>query len=338
MTKNVDPKDAPSADPADTGDAAPRQRATPTLPPLRELPWAVIITALSICAVSILAFRVVWTLFVLSPEGRLTDHDAMLGAQRGQTALWPTFYAVLEAISTPFLVIVVLGSFALGLLRRRWIVAIQVVLLVGGSNLTTQLLKQNLLELPFDDPLPAVSNSLPSGHTTVAASLAVAVLFTVSRRWRPLTAVLGLAYAAIVGITTVIGQWHRPSDVIAAYLVVAAWAAIVCVIISLDGKEVFVAQQDKSGWDSGRPASRAITTTAAMFVAVALIGALAAIFGYLRTSALDEPAQSSGELTVAFVGGAAGIITIAALVFAGLLVLRSMADRQLEQTSAPSES
>lgn len=343
VTENLDPQTELSADlpPQDTPEVnqpAPTGAPAPTLWPLRQLPWAAIASALLAFLVSILAFRQLWNMFVVSTAGRLTDHAAMLGGERGQISIWPTFYAVLEAISIPFLLIVVLGSFALGVLRRRWIVAIQVVLLVGGSNLTTQLLKQNILELPADDPLPAVANSLPSGHTTVAASLAVAVLFTVSRRWRPLAAVLGMTYAVLVGVTTVIGQWHRPSDVIAAYLVVAAWAAIVCVIISLDGREVVIANADASGWESGKPASRAIVTTAAMFVAVALIGALVAIFGYWRTSGLEEPAQSGSDLTLAFVGGAAGIVTVGALVFAGLLAVRSMADRRLDQTTALPES
>lgn len=343
MTENLDPQTAPTAEPPaeevqQTAQPAEQTPAAPRLTPAHQVPWAAITSALLMFVVSIMSFRLVWNMFVVSAEGRVADHAAMLGAERGQTAIWPTFYAVLEAISIPFLLIVVLGSFALGVLRRRWIVAIQVVLLVGGSNLTTQLLKQNILELPADDPLPAVANSLPSGHTTVAASLAVAVLFTVSRRWRPLAAVLGMVYAVLVGVTTVIGQWHRPSDVITAYLVVAAWAAIVCVIISLDGREVVMANADASGWESGKPASRAIVTTAAMFVAVALIGALIAIFGYWRTSGLEEPAQSGSELTLAFAGGAAGIVTVGALVFAGLLAVRSMADRRLDQTIALPES
>ena len=66
-------------------------------------------------------------------------------------------------------------------------------------------------------------NSLPSGHTTMAASAAAAVFLMVSPRWRPLAGFLGGSFAVATGVSTLINQWHRPADVVAAFLVVGAF-------------------------------------------------------------------------------------------------------------------
>src|SRR6476660_9933969 len=65
-------------------------------------------------------------------------------------------------------------------------------------------------------------NSLPSGHTTLAASAAAAVFLMVSPRWRPLAGFLGGSFAVATGVSTLINQWHRPADVVAAFFVVGA--------------------------------------------------------------------------------------------------------------------
>jgi hypothetical protein len=57
-------------------------------------------------------------------------------------------------------------------------------------------------------------------------SLALALVLVVPARARPAAAVGGFAYAALVGIGVVTAGWHRPSDVVGAYLVVTGWAAV----------------------------------------------------------------------------------------------------------------
>lgn len=110
--------------------------------------------------------------------------------------------------------------------RRREVVA--ALVLVAGANLTTQLLKMTLeharhkawehgIELPW-------ANSFPSGHTTAAASIAVALLFVVPARHRFSAAAGGMLLTAAVGLSVVILGWHYPSDVLGGLLVVATWA------------------------------------------------------------------------------------------------------------------
>jgi membrane-associated phospholipid phosphatase len=109
--------------------------------------------------------------------------------------------------------------------RRREVLAAIVV--VAGANLTTQLLKTTLeharhkafehgIELPWPD-------SFPSGHTTAAASIAVALLLVVPAAHRLGAAVAGVALTAAVGFSVVILAWHYPSDVLGGLLVVGTW-------------------------------------------------------------------------------------------------------------------
>lgn len=114
----------------------------------------------------------------------------------------------------------------IALLRGRPRGALAAVLLVVGANVTTQLLKVLLahprVKLAISGD-PFEPNTFPSGHTTAAASIAVAYAFVAPTALRNLTLTLGAAFALAVGASVVVIGWHYPSDVLGAYLVVACW-------------------------------------------------------------------------------------------------------------------
>jgi PAP2 superfamily len=115
---------------------------------------------------------------------------------------------------------------AIALLRGRPRGVLAAVLVVVGANVTTQLLKVLLahprVKLAISgDPLEP--NTFPSGHTTAAASIAVAYAFVLPAALRDLTLALGAAFALAMGCSVVAIGWHYPSDVLGAYLVVACW-------------------------------------------------------------------------------------------------------------------
>jgi membrane-associated phospholipid phosphatase len=129
----------------------------------------------------------------------------------------------LAALLVLLAAVVVLG---LRLGRRREVLA--AVIVVAGANLTTQLLKTTLeharhkaIEHGIELPWP---NSFPSGHTTAAASIAVALLFVVPARHRLAALLAGGALTAAVGFSVVVLAWHYPSDVLGGLLVVGAWS------------------------------------------------------------------------------------------------------------------
>jgi membrane-associated phospholipid phosphatase len=59
------------------------------------------------------------------------------------------------------------------------------------------------------------SLSYPSGSTVGAAALAVVAVLATPPRWRPLTAVIGAAYAVWMTVAVVALGWHYPTDALA---------------------------------------------------------------------------------------------------------------------------
>jgi membrane-associated phospholipid phosphatase len=190
-----------------------------------------------VCGILLVALYVV---AVRTHWGQTVD-DAALDGRTTRANVLAATDRVLNTISIASLA---LGSAAIMLVavaRRRPHLAITAAAVILGSNVTTQVLKKILLDRPDlvgpADPL-GLLNSFPSGHSTVAMSLAVGLLIVVPARARPLAALGGLVYATLVGAGTVTAGWHRPSDVAAAYLLVMAWAgACLALLIMTEGVE-----------------------------------------------------------------------------------------------------
>ena len=132
------------------------------------------------------------------------------------------------------------GSVAVSLLvcvmlaavRRRFDLALGAAVVIAGADLTTQVLKNDLFTRAGLGHGP---NSLPSGHTTVALSIALAAVIVAPSAWRSIVAIGVSATATLVGVATVLGRWHRPSDVVAATFVCLLWAALGLLTAALVG-------------------------------------------------------------------------------------------------------
>jgi membrane-associated phospholipid phosphatase len=105
-------------------------------------------------------------------------------------------------------------------------VAVASVVLVGGANLTTQVLKV-VLAHPRYQPILGYQQvgptAFPSGHATAALSMACAFALVVPRPWRPTAITLGALATLAVGCSRVIQHYHYPSDVLGGWLVAAGW-------------------------------------------------------------------------------------------------------------------
>jgi membrane-associated phospholipid phosphatase len=111
--------------------------------------------------------------------------------------------------------------------RKQAGLAVAAAAVIAGANATTQALKAVLQRpemLGVKSPLGA-GNFFPSGHATLAMSLALAALLVVPTRARGVVALVGALFAASVGVATLTIGWHRPSDVAAGFAVAMAWAA-----------------------------------------------------------------------------------------------------------------
>lgn len=261
----------------------------------------------------------VWRVFVGTYTGQLLDQAAFEGAELGRTRLWRLAEPVLDVISVPFIAAVLVVSVVVALVRRRWLLAGQVVLLIAGANLSTQLLKYAVLDRPDLEVGDRLANTLPSGHTTAATSCAIALLLVVPRRFRAATAAGAALYAAGTGVSTLIGAWHRPGDVVAAVLVVLTWT---CVARALG-----------PAGSAGTPADhRRETTAATMLLVGAGVATAAAVVAIQSTlDALHRvPDQfhstgleSRADLLTAYAGGSLGIVAaVCAAIGLVLLLLR----------------
>ena len=260
--------------------------------------------------------------FVGTATGQALDEAALAGAEIGPDSLWNVAGPVLEIVSVPFLVAVGVTAIAMAAVRRRPMVAWQVVVLMLGANLTTQLLKATVFDRPDLDIAGRPYDSFPSGHTTVAAAVAAALILVVPVRGRPVAALVGAGYTALTGVSTLVGGWHRPSDAAAAVLVVLAWTCIAMLV----GSAAPVAVYDVVPGPGGRvPGARGTAGVVGLLVVGTLgTGAIAAL-GVVRTSAAGD-ATDPDVLALAYLGGAAGITSVALAAVATILVLLSVTE------------
>ncbi|MGP5071749.1 phosphatase PAP2 family protein [Arthrobacter rhombi] len=178
-------------------------------------------------------FSLAYGAFVLTATGQQADDDALLGA----TAFLDSDTARAAALSflnqLPLIsgIVALVALLAAAILRRDLQAPIVAALSFGAAVGSTQVLKHLVLVRPNLGISEATGNSFPSGHTTVATSALIAVFLVTSPRWRPLIATCGGLYAAVTGISTFALGWHRPSDVVAAYLVAGFWGLLAGLII-----------------------------------------------------------------------------------------------------------
>lgn len=179
------------------------------------------------CALGALA---VWLAAFALPLGRRLDGAALdaFGAV-ARPRLEPSIQGIANLAGPPGLIVIGSSIICIALLRRRWMMAALVPLILLAANLFTHLAKPSLahpriVELAgIDTAYPA---SWPSGHATVAMSLALCAVLVAGPRLRPVAAALGAAYAIGVGYSLVVLGWHLPSDVLGGFLVAATFALL----------------------------------------------------------------------------------------------------------------
>jgi membrane-associated phospholipid phosphatase len=172
----------------------------------------------------------VWIVAFTIPAGRELDASALDAfTVVAQPPLHPSIEGVVALANLLPLIAGSLALVAVALLRRRWLMAAIVPFILLAANLATQVLKPGLA----DDRLVAFYGvegtypaSWPSGHSTVAMSLALCAVLVVGPRLRPLAALLGAGYAVAVGYSLVALQFHLPSDILGGFLVAATFTLL----------------------------------------------------------------------------------------------------------------
>lgn len=216
---------------------------------------------------------------LLTVVGRHLDRSALFAEAAQDLGIARESGRLLATISVASIGLIVLLAIAVALLRDRPRAALGAALLVVGANLTAQILKPLLGRA---DPLGGetarrdvgefLGGAFPSGHAAAALSLGLALVLVSPPALRRLAAAVALAYGVGVGIATVAMGWHFPSDVIGAFLITVAWAALAALVAGDD--------------DTGRYPSGAAPAIGAVF---GLVGGLALLAIGARSNLSDVP-------------------------------------------------
>lgn len=269
----------------------------------------------SLALANVVLFVLVASLSVGTIRGQMLDTIALAGNSIGREQIRAPLNTALNAISVGSLILVLILVGAIALARKRYSLAIMAVVLVAGSAATTYVLKSYLitrLDFGVDPERASAPNSLPSGHAAAAAAFAVGLVLVVPPRVRGLTSVLGATYAAVVGIATLSSGWHRPSDVIASYLIVGGWAAGAGLLLVLAQRPTaVVSSRDRAGWSFGA------TLVCGLALLITGIATLYYVFDRMSTP-IEE--MDASLLSMGYLGSALAIAGAAYLMMAVVLV------------------
>lgn len=153
---------------------------------------------------------------------------------------WVIGWNVLCTVFSPVAIrIVVIGGIVWAAVRRRWWLALYLVVGVELPGLVTVLAKA-LADRPRPETalVYASSTSFPSGHalgTTAAvlALLAVGLPLVRPRARRPLV-VVGIVVILAVGVGRVVLNVHHPSDVVAGWALGYLWFVVTLPLLARD--------------------------------------------------------------------------------------------------------
>jgi len=264
-----------------------------------------------IAAACVVLLGILYVFAVRTSWGQRLGDAALGGRVVERPRVQHAMRELLDTISISSIALLGLGIVAIALFRGRFHLAVAAGAVIVGSNVTTQLLKKAVLTRPAliaSSALPD-GNSFPSGHATVAMSLALAFVLVVPTRLRGVAALFGVAYSTLVGMAVLGAGWHRPSDAVGAYLVVTAWAAAATGVLVLR-------HGDREVGRARRPGPIVMPMLAIVGV-LALAAAFVLLAGLLL--ALHRGRLEAVDVDLAYLTGSAAIAGAGLLLVAVLL-------------------
>ena len=269
-----------------------------------------------------------WWALVTTRGGQALEALALQGSQIGSWRLDAQADQLLATVSIPMVAATIAAVALIAVLRGRWVAGVAAAAAVAGANISTQVLKNFVFSR--DDLLGLGAwngvNTLPSGHTTVAAAGLVGLILVVPPMLRSLTTAFGTLAVCAYGFATMVNHWHRPSDVVAAVMVACGWGYLAVVAIR-------VSERTGPARDgSHRPGATSVILVAFSICALALSAAAV----YLVWDAAPVNADRTTAM-IAYVGGVSALLGVAAGGLGALLRLLD-ASRPLARSREPVES
>lgn len=163
------------------------------------------------------------------------EKDILLAIHSQATPLLDAVVPMVTALAEPVFV----GAFAvaIGLVyayRRKWAWAVLWLGGVAGAGAIAYGLK-HIVARPRPElweRLAETGYSLPSGHAVASMAVALCVAAMLWRtKWRRLAVVLGSLYVLLIGFTRLYLGVHYPTDIMAGWLLSAAWVGLVVIVV-----------------------------------------------------------------------------------------------------------
>lgn len=198
-------------------------------PRLSGPPSAVRWVVLAIGSLAVLAG--VYYAAVRTYTGQRVENDALTGSKQVNPDEVTAADEWLATFTLASLAIAVTVLAVIGWVRGG--VRLAAVGVVLAAIASTEVLKRVVLPRPVlvEAPEYLQHNSFPSGHTTVAMSVACATLLVVSWRWRTVAMLVVTTWTVGVGAYTVIARWHRLSDTLGADAIALLMSSIAGVLL-----------------------------------------------------------------------------------------------------------
>jgi membrane-associated phospholipid phosphatase len=156
-------------------------------------------------------------LFVQTTWGHTTDNLAYYGREALALLVIDYGNTILSTVNKVTLAVTALIIFLIGMIRRSPLVAFIAIIgqgcaIVGAEVLKCILPRHALVPTDAYYSLDLQRASYPSGHTTVATSVALALILVSVARWRLWLAPLAGFMTASFSTGVFLAGWHRPSD------------------------------------------------------------------------------------------------------------------------------
>jgi membrane-associated phospholipid phosphatase len=249
---------------------------------------------------------------LLWPLARAHDNATL----RGFAALKaPRINGVAELLTSTIeprrYLLIALVLIGVALLRRGPRLALAVAVIMAAAVLTADVLKPLVATPRFSDWLGSPGHyeqaSWPSGHAAGAMAIALSSVLAAPARLRPLTALLGSAFAIGVSYSLLVLGWHFPSDVLGGFLLAGTWTCLALAVL-------WSAERRWPARSGRRAVARAARSRLRPAFAVAAVFAAGVVL--IRGPLLAAYSTAHGS----FVAGALAIAALAVLLASGLVL------------------
>ena len=164
------------------------------------------------------------------------DQSVLQAINTTASPVWDTFYLTVTQLgSVAGIVILTLIGLAVFIKKKKYTWAVILAASVAGAaviNLVLKLIFERSRPDLWEQLVTETSYSFPSGHAMISSMLAFALIAIAWRtRYRIAVAIAALLFMVLVSFSRLYLGVHYPTDILAGWLVSAAWLFVVLAVV-----------------------------------------------------------------------------------------------------------